>query len=169
AQLVDVIPTNTTFVSFTAPAGWVNSTPAVGGTGTVTSTNSSLAAGSVPQVFTLVVRVNPNTPDGSTITNSAAVTSNTADPNNTNDLATDTTTVQNRADLSVTKTDSPDPVLAGNNLTYTITVHNNGPDDALDVSVADAVPTGTTFVSATASQGAAGESGGVVTANLGTI
>ena len=31
-------------------------------------------------------------------------------------------TVIARADLSITKTDSPDPVIAGNNLTYTITV-----------------------------------------------
>ena len=31
------------------------------------------------------------------------------------------------ADLSLTKTDSPDPVLAGELLTYTLTVHNAGP------------------------------------------
>ena len=32
------------------------------------------------------------------------------------------------SDLAITKMDTPDPVTAGNNLTYTITVTNNGPD-----------------------------------------
>ena len=50
------------------------------------------------------------------------------------------------ADLSVTKTDSPDPVIAGNNITYTITVTNNGPSDAQAVTFADAVPAGTTLM-----------------------
>src|SRR6185295_3791669 len=31
------------------------------------------------------------------------------------------------ADLAITKTDSPDPVTAGTNLAYTVTVTNNGP------------------------------------------
>ncbi len=51
------------------------------------------------------------------------------------------------ADLSVTKTDSPDPVTAGNNLTYTVTVTNNGPDAATSASWSDTLPAGTTFVS----------------------
>ena len=57
-------------------------------------------------------------------------------------------------DLSITKTDSPDPVTVGSNLTYTITATNNGPDAATGVNVSDALPAGTTFVSANASQGA---------------
>ena len=39
------------------------------------------------------------------------------------------------ADLAVTKADSPDPVTAGTNLTYTVTVTNNGPDAAATVSM----------------------------------
>ncbi len=49
--------------------------------------------------------------------------------------------------LSVTKTDSPDPVAAGANLTYTITVQNLGPSTAPNVSLSDTLPAGTTFVS----------------------
>ncbi|MGI0011957.1 MAG: hypothetical protein ACREBU_00725 [Nitrososphaera sp.] len=41
------------------------------------------------------------------------------------------------ADLSVTKTDSPDPVIAGTQLTYSVTVHNAGPDTANNVQVVD--------------------------------
>src|SRR5205085_1975429 len=52
------------------------------------------------------------------------------------------------ADLSITKTDSPDPVNAGDNLTYTLTVTNNSSfNTAQNVVVSDAVPTNTTFVS----------------------
>ncbi len=51
------------------------------------------------------------------------------------------------ADLSITKTDSPDPVNAGSNLTYTITVTNNGPSAAANASWSDTLPAGTTFVS----------------------
>src|SRR2546428_10417885 len=51
------------------------------------------------------------------------------------------------ADLSVTKVDSPDPVNAGSNLTYTITVTNNGPDAAANASWSDTLPAGATIVS----------------------
>jgi uncharacterized repeat protein (TIGR01451 family) len=54
------------------------------------------------------------------------------------------------ADLTVTKTDSPDPVAAGSNVTYTITVVNaTGGLTAANVEVEDILPMGTTFVSAT--------------------
>jgi uncharacterized repeat protein (TIGR01451 family) len=51
------------------------------------------------------------------------------------------------ADLSITKTDFPDPVTVGNNLTYTVTVTNNGPATATSVTVTDNLPAETTFVS----------------------
>jgi len=55
--------------------------------------------------------------------------------------------VATSADLSVTKSGSPDPVVAGADLTYTITVANAGPSAAQSVSLADSLPAGTTFVS----------------------
>jgi len=51
------------------------------------------------------------------------------------------------ADLSVTKSDAPDPVIAGTNLVYTVTVTNAGPDAAANPSWSDTLPAGTTFVS----------------------
>jgi uncharacterized repeat protein (TIGR01451 family) len=44
------------------------------------------------------------------------------------------------ADLEITKTDGSDSIFVGENLTYTITVTNNGPDDALNVAVRDTFP-----------------------------
>lgn len=58
-----------------------------------------------------------------------------------------TATVGDSADLSVTKVDAPDPVLAGNDLAYTVTVNNAGPSNAASASLSDTLPAGTTFVS----------------------
>ncbi|HKH48023.1 MAG TPA: DUF11 domain-containing protein [Thermoanaerobaculia bacterium] len=75
------------------------------------------------------------------------------------------------ADLVVTKVEDADPVTAGADLTYTITVTNNGPDPADDVAWSDTLPAETTFVSLaqpggwTCSTPAAG-SGGTVSCSL---
>ena len=71
------------------------------------------------------------------------------------------------ANLSLVKTDAPDPVTAGSNLTYTLTVSNKGPATALNASWSDTLPAGTTFVSLSAPAGwtcltpAVGDSGTV--------
>ena len=57
------------------------------------------------------------------------------------------------ADLSIVMVDSPDPVNAGSNITYAITLSNAGPTNASTVTVTDAVPAGTTFVSLSAVAG----------------
>ena len=75
---------------------------------------------------------------------------------------------QQQADLSITKADSPDPVFEGQQLTYTVTVRNNGPDGATGVTVTDPVPGGVFLASATPSQG--GCSGtATVTCALGSL
>lgn len=51
------------------------------------------------------------------------------------------------ADLSITKTHSPDPATAGTQLTWTITVTNNGPDAVLDAVVTDTLPAQVTYLS----------------------
>jgi large repetitive protein len=56
-------------------------------------------------------------------------------------------------DVGIVKTDAPDPVAAGANLTYSLAVHNYGPAVAVPAQVSDPLPANTTFVSFTASGG----------------
>jgi uncharacterized repeat protein (TIGR01451 family) len=53
----------------------------------------------------------------------------------------------------VTKTDAPDPVETGDQVTYTMVVTNNGPDTAADVVVTDPLPAEVTYVSHTTTKG----------------
>jgi uncharacterized repeat protein (TIGR01451 family) len=57
------------------------------------------------------------------------------------------------ADLAISKTAAPDPVTAGSDLTYTITITNNGPDAAESVTVTDILPEATTFNACAATNG----------------
>ena len=57
------------------------------------------------------------------------------------------------ADLSVTETGTPGILPGGADVTYGMTVTNNGPDEATGVILVDSIPSGLTLVSATASQG----------------
>lgn len=72
-------------------------------------------------------------------------------------------------DLSITKTDSPDPVNLGSILTYTIQVRNLGPEAATGVTVTDQLPKGVDFVSATATVGQCASKGRKVTCDLGRL
>jgi uncharacterized repeat protein (TIGR01451 family) len=72
------------------------------------------------------------------------------------------------ADVGISMGDSPDPATVGNNLTYTITVNNAGPDAGALVTVTDALPGGVNFVSSTPSQGSCSGTA-PVTCSLGTL
>lgn len=88
-SVTDVTPAGTTFVSVTRNTGSCTAPP-VGGTGTVTCTVGTMA-NSTSLKITLVVNVNAAA--GNVITDTAAVTSTTSDPNTKNNSATATTTV----------------------------------------------------------------------------
>ena len=73
------------------------------------------------------------------------------------------------SDLSVSQTDSPDPAVVGEQVTYTLTVHNSGPSNAPGVDLTDTLPGGVTYESATPSQGSCTETTGTVSCSLGTV
>jgi uncharacterized repeat protein (TIGR01451 family) len=148
----DTLPAGTTFVSFSSPAGWSSTTPAVGATGAVTATKTFMDNGD-SAAFTLVVRVSSAVAEGTLLSNTAAVSSPVTDPDTNNNSATAVTAVVARADIAVTKSDSPDPAIAGTNLTYSITLVNNGPSDAQDVSLSDTLPANVRFQSLSAPAG----------------
>jgi uncharacterized repeat protein (TIGR01451 family) len=162
--VVDTLPSGVTFVS---------ASPSVGSftivAGVVTWNVGNLAAAG-SATLTIVVNVNPQTTGQ--LVNSATVSSQTSDTDSSNNSASETTTVNAVADLTLSKTDSPDPVLAGNDLTYSLVVGNSGPSTAVNVVVTDTLPAGTTLVSAVGGTGStvcAEVQLGVVSCDVGSL
>ncbi|HTA13778.1 MAG TPA: DUF11 domain-containing protein, partial [Solirubrobacteraceae bacterium] len=85
--------------------------------------------------------------------NTAIVSSVTPDPDLSNNEAAVNTPVPPEADLEIEKTASLSTVTAGGQVTYTLTVKNNGPHDATGVIVLDHSPPGLGVISVEPSQG----------------
>ena len=147
--LTDTLPAGTTFLSLVTDPDWTCTTPPVGSGGTVDCSLASLAFEGAA-AMTLTVTVDAGVAPGTVITNTATAGAEEGDPGEGNTDGIASTTVGSPppgADLSVTKEDDPDPVEPGEDLVYTITVTNSGPDTASNVNLVDSVPSGTTFVS----------------------
>lgn len=78
------------------------------------------------------------------LTNVASVSSPTDDPDLGNNRATAHSTLAPSADVVVTK-GAPQQVTPGQNVTYTLTVRNDGPSIASAVTLDDPAPSGLTF------------------------
>lgn len=92
-----------------------------------------------------------------------------ADPFTANNTATATTTVGPSADLALTLTDSPDPVVINSNWVYTITVTNNGPSTASGVVVNQTFPASLNIVSAISASATITTSPGNVSASVNNL
>ena len=85
-------------------------------------------------------------------------------------LLTTVQPVNQIADLGLSGSASPNPVLVAGNLTYSFVITNNGPNQATNVTFADSLPNSVNFVSATSSQGTVSlQSGNLVAGNLGSL
>ncbi|HEU5142679.1 MAG TPA: hypothetical protein VFU04_05925 [Solirubrobacterales bacterium] len=73
------------------------------------------------------------------------------------------------ADLAVSKSDNPDPVVVGAPLTYTVQIVNRGPNPALGVRLTDKLPNTLDNVGVSTTQGTCGVNGRTVSCNIGTI
>ncbi|RKZ80003.1 MAG: hypothetical protein DRR19_24215, partial [Candidatus Parabeggiatoa sp. nov. 1] len=143
-QVVDTLPADVSFVSANGTDWTCNE---VGGT--VTCELASLAVGAADPITINVTA--PST--AGDITNQATVSAATADLDTANNSASEVTTIDTaapsaQANLSLTKTDSADPVNTSASFSYTLTVNNAGPDAASNVQVVDTLPADVSFVSA---------------------
>jgi uncharacterized repeat protein (TIGR01451 family) len=148
ATFIEAVPGNTTFQSLAIAPGWSCTTPAVGNAGNISCTDPDVANAAVG-TFTFAVQVIPGTVNGTQILDTASVSSGTNDSNLANNTASVLTLVgaATSANIVVTMTAAPNPVQAGNQLTYKVTVHNNGPAATSSVTLADTIPANTTFSS----------------------
>lgn len=165
----DVLPAQTVFVSAETAEGWSCTTPAVGSGGTVTCTLPTLAANSLSTIA-LTVRTCGQTACATNISNTATITSPNFDPVVANNTATAVVAVQAQSDLALTKSASPSTVIAGGDVTYSVTVSNLGPSSSAGTTVVDTLPAGFVAVSATSTVGnCTGVGTGTVTCNVGTL
>ena len=159
--VTNLLPAEVSFDSGSTSQGIVTESA-----GTVTDLVSTLASGASA---TITLNVTAADSTRGTITNTATVVGNETETNTANNQDTEPTTIIPVVDLAIAKADSVDPAEAGGALTYTLTVTNNGPSTTTGVMVADLLPPEVSFVSAVASQRSVSESGGNVSANLGTL
>jgi uncharacterized repeat protein (TIGR01451 family) len=138
--VTDSIPATLSFVSAVSTRGTCSFT-----TPTLTCSLGTLLTGdtvTIDVVTTVLLAAVPS------VTNTATVTTSSTDVNAANNTSTVIVPVNPAADLAVTIADAPDPVLPGQNITYTIVVTNNGPSPAANPSLAQvSLPANTTFQS----------------------
>ncbi|PSL48796.1 putative repeat protein (TIGR01451 family)/gliding motility-associated-like protein [Chitinophaga niastensis] len=143
--LSDVVPaaiTNTTWSLTTAGGASLGTGAPASGTGNNISTVVNIPAG-LANVVTVQI-------NGSVISSATDTLLNTATaqlPGDTTVTAFNKTVVDNQPGLQIVKA-GPASADAGSNITYTITVNNSGPSDALQAVISDVVgPTTMTNVS----------------------
>ncbi|MBB2987761.1 DUF7507 domain-containing protein [Terracoccus luteus] len=163
ATVTDTLPTGLTYLDGSTSAGAC----------TVSGQTVTCAVGDVAPGDPVTITISARLARGfaaDTLANSATVASPTPDPASDNDTATADVEVTRSADLSVSKAATPETVVPGREVTYAITVTNDGPSTARDVTVADAVPAGIRVTSATWGAGTACTVAGQdVTCALGSV
>jgi uncharacterized repeat protein (TIGR01451 family) len=137
----DILPAGATFVTSSASQGSYDHTTNVWKVGTVDTTAA--------QTLTITVVVTGPGVLGNT---ASVLHSDQFDPDPANNTAGTTVTTQ-QADLGLDKrVDNPTPNV-GDTITYTLTLTDNGPNDATGVAVSDRLPAGLSFVTSSASEG----------------
>jgi uncharacterized repeat protein (TIGR01451 family) len=138
----DLLPAGLTYVGSNPSQGTYDQTTGVWDVGIVTTTT--------PLTLTIQAKVASSAAQ----TNTASIShADQFDPDTGNNSASVTEAVQ-QADLVLVKQVSPMRQMVGFDVTYTLNLHNVGPDTATNVVVTDTFPAGLTIVGPnTASQG----------------
>jgi len=163
--LTDTLPAGTMLVSATPSRGTCQSTP-----GGVTCDLYALRRGAAADI-TIVGRVAASVDPGVTLTNTARVSALQPDSAAADNLSAASVIATAQADLRVSVADTPDPVVAGDDLTYSLVVVNNGPSEAHGVTLTAAFPAGLTVRTILPSQGGCGLSadGRALTCDIGRL
>jgi uncharacterized repeat protein (TIGR01451 family) len=166
--MTDNFPVEITATSWTAveTGGATGFEPS--GSGNINDAGIALPVGA-SVIYTVNSSVESSTADSTLLSNTAQVMDNDiADPVPDNNTATDNDTyIVKPADLVITKDDSVAIVRPGGNLTYTITVANNGPIAVTNTTVTDTFPAQLFNISWTAA--ASGGATGVDASGTGNI
>lgn len=157
-------------VTDTVPSGLrIEAASASRGTCTASRQTVTCDLGTLGSDASATITITARTTKAGSYTNTASVTSETPDPNPDDNLDDADVQVSARADLAIAKTASSPSGLVGDTVTYAITVTNNGPDDAADVTVTDPLPAGATYVSGKPSIGTCATVAGSVICDLGSV
>ncbi|WP_162850111.1 DUF7507 domain-containing protein, partial [Sphingobacterium yanglingense] len=145
-KVTDQLPNGYVFISATPSTGAYNST-----TGIWTIGNLSSANGSNTATLSIAAEIQQS----GNYTNVATIASDVFDndTNNNQDEAGVVTPSPAAADLAIEKVVDNNRPVVGDEVTFTITVTNNGPSRATGVTVTDVVPNGYTVTNVTVSEG----------------
>ena len=141
-KITDLIPNGLSLQSYTLSRGTYNSTTGIWDIGDINS-NETLTLTLIAKVLSTGNFVNAATKTAET----------TYDYDTSNDGQSVNLSVAPAADIQVTQTVSNQTPLFGNNVNFTVTVKNNGPDTASGVKITDLLPDGLKLLSYTVSQG----------------
>ena len=161
--LTDNVPYGMTILSAITTVG----TTSVSGN-TISIGLGTLAPGATA-TLTVVAQASANAVG--TATSTASIAANEQDPNPSNNSATASTVVSvPEADLAITSvTAAPASVLLGQDVTFTIPVVNNGPDQATGVTIIDILPQGLSLISASMPNGSVQTQNNAAVATLSSL
>lgn len=143
APITDNPPPGMTFTGWTCVASSNAACTAASGSGPLTGGVTIPAAGSV--TYTVTAQIDPSATG--TIANTASISApgSVVDNNTNNNSTTDTDTLIEQVDLAITKA-GPATIIAGQTMTYTVTVTNLGPSTSTAATITDNVPAAITNV-----------------------
>lgn len=133
-EIVDTLPVGARLVSAEG-TDWSCTAESV----TLRCNRDGLAADDTAPTISVTIAVPADATAGGALRNSVVVSSDTTDPDPSNNRSSATFTVQRQADLAITKSHEG-AAIVGEDMTYTLVVRNNGPSEATSVRVSDALP-----------------------------
>ncbi|NNJ10065.1 DUF11 domain-containing protein [Chloroflexales bacterium ZM16-3] len=164
AQVQDSVPpaiqSTTWACAITTGTGVCNDTA---GIGNMINTTVDLDPGAVA-TYTVTGILNPTAAGSLVNTASVRRPNDNSDPDQSNNVVSDTAPILAVADLELNKAIStPTPIAAGSPVNFTITLRNRGPSATTGVEVSEQLPAGLSFISASATKGSYSSASGLWT------